>query len=95
MRLISDRDLRNVPGKVRDALAQGDVVVTSRGKPYAVLMPVQDPERLEEVLALAARIRAQMAASAIRRRAVATGLDRITDQEIDEEIRRARAERTL
>ncbi len=93
MRVVSDRDLRNVPGKIRDALAQGDVVVTSRGKPYAVLMPVANPDRLEEVLALASRIRAQMAVSSIRRKAAETGLDAITDEEIDEEIGQARRER--
>lgn len=93
MRMVTDRDLRNVPGKVRDALNQGEVVVTSRGRPYAVLMPVEDPDRLDEVLALAGRIRTQMAVSAARRKACAAGLDRLEDAEIDAEIGRARAER--
>jgi prevent-host-death family protein len=93
MRMVTDRDLRNVPGKVREALNQGEVVVTSRGRPYAVLMPVEDPARLEEVLALAARVRTQMAVSAARRKAVLAGLDRLGDAEIDAEIARARAER--
>lgn len=90
MRLISDRDLRNYPGKVREALAEGEVVVTSRGKPYAVMLPVDDPARLEDTLKLASRIRAQMAVSEIRRRAVAVGLDRITEEDIEEEIRQVR-----
>jgi prevent-host-death family protein len=90
MRLISDRDLRNYPGKVREALARGEVVVTSRGKPYAVMLPVDDPDRLDDTLKLAARLRAQMSVSEIRKRAAAAGLDRITDEEILEEIRQAR-----
>ena len=93
MRLISDRDLRNTPGKVSEALAQGDVVVTSRGKPYALMVPIADPDRLDEALLLASRLRAQLSLSRIRAKAAASGLDRIGSDEIDAEIRVERRER--
>lgn len=93
MRIINDRDLRNMPGKVRQALAQGEVVVASRGKPYAIMLPISDPERVEEALELAARIRAQMAVSSVRAKAAASGLDRLSEEEIEAEIRAAREER--
>jgi hypothetical protein len=51
---------------------------------------VDDPDRLDDTLKLAARLRAQMSVSEIRKRAAAAGLDRITDEEILEEIRQAR-----
>jgi PHD/YefM family antitoxin component YafN of YafNO toxin-antitoxin module len=93
MQVVSDREMRNEPGKVREALAQGDVVVTSRGRPYAIMIPVDDPSRVEEALALSASIRAQMAVSAIRRRAAEAGLERLGQEAIEEEIRQARAGR--
>lgn len=93
MRIISDREIRNQLGKVRKELADHDVVITSRGKPYAVLLPVDDPADVKAVLELTARIRAQMALSSVRRKAMETGLDRISASEIDEEINWARTER--
>ena len=93
MKIISDREFRNQPGKVRKELADHEVVMTSRGKPYAVLLPVDDPADVKAVLELASRIRAQMGLSSVRRKAMETGLDRISSSEIDEEINRVRAER--
>lgn len=93
MKIISDREFRNQPGKVRKELADHEVVMTSRGKPYAVLLPVDDPADVKAVLELAARIRAQMALSSVRRKAMENGLDRISASEIDEEVNRVRAER--
>ena len=93
MKMISDREFRNQPGKVRDKLANHEVVMTSRGKPYAVLLPIDDPSEVEEVLELASRIRAQMALSSVRRRASEKGLDHLSPSEIDQEIREVRKHR--
>ena len=90
MKIISDREFRNNPGKVRKELAAQEVVMTSRGKPYAVMLPIDDPENIEEVLEMSARIKAQMALSSVRQKAAATGLDRISESEIDEEIKDTR-----
>mgnify|MGYP006299250661 CR=1 FL=1 len=90
MKIISDREFRNEPGKVRKELASQEVVMTSRGRPYAVLLPVEDPSEVDEVLELAARIRAQMALSSVRRKAAETGLDKLSSTEIDKEIKTVR-----
>lgn len=93
MRFFTDREFRNEPGKIREALDTQDIVMTSRGKPYAVLLPVHDTEDVEKVLMLASRIRAQMALSSVRKKAAESGLDNITDAEIEAEIRDVRAKR--
>ncbi len=93
MKIISDREFRNEPNKVRRALNADNVVMTSRGKPYAVLLPVHDEDEVEYVLELADRIKAQMALSSVRGKAAASGLNRISDRDIDEEIRDVRQKR--
>lgn len=93
MKIISDREFRNEPGKVRKELASQEVVMTSRGKPYAVLLPVKDPSEVNEVLTLASRIRAQMALSSVRRKAAETGMDQLSTTEIDQEINEVRKQR--
>ncbi|MFN2268953.1 MAG: type II toxin-antitoxin system prevent-host-death family antitoxin [Desulfonatronovibrio sp.] len=90
MKILSDREFRNEPNKVRRAMAGQNVVMTSRGKPYAVMLPVQDEEEVEYILELADRIKAQMALSSVRKKAAETGLNRINAREIDEEIRQVR-----
>ncbi len=90
MKIISDREFRNEPGKVRKELASQEVIMTSRGRPYAVLLPVEDPSEVDEVLELATRIRAQMALSSVRRKAAETGLDKLSSTEVDEEIKAVR-----
>ena len=69
--------------------------MTSRGKPYAVLLPVQDEDEVEYILKLADRIKAQMALSSVRKKAAETGLHRISGREIDEEIRQVRQKRQV
>lgn len=89
MKFISDREIRNQPGKIREELKSGEVILTSRGKPYALMLPV-DPDRLEDMLVLTARLRALQAVARIRARAAQTGLDHVTDEEVDAEIAASR-----
>lgn len=89
MKFVSDRELRNIPGKVREALAQGDVVITSRGKPYAIMMPLSDPDRLDDLLKVTAQVKAQLALANIRRKFAEAG-DAMSDEEIEDEIKAAR-----
>jgi prevent-host-death family protein len=93
MKIVSDREFRNEPGRVRKALAEQDVVITSRGKPYAVMLPVSESQNIEEVLLLASRIRAQMALSSVRAKAAQRGLDDLTAAEINAEIQAVREQR--
>lgn len=93
MKMISDREFRNHPGKIRKELEEQDVIMTSRGKPYAVLLPVRDQSEVEQVLELASRIRAQMALSSVRGKAAESGLNDIPDSELEEEIEHVRKQR--
>lgn len=93
MRFFTDREFRNEPGKIREALDTQDIVMTSRGKPYAVMLPVNDSQDVEKVLLLASRIRAQMALSNVRRKAADVGLENLSEAQIDEEIQAVRAKR--
>lgn len=93
MQIVSDREFRNEPGKVRKALAKQDVVITSRGRPYAVLLPVSESQDIEEILLLASRIRAQMALSSVRAKSMRGGLDDLSSGEVNAEIQAVREQR--
>jgi len=86
MKFASIRDLRVKPGQVWKALkAEEDLVLTSNGKPFAVLTNV-DEDTLEDTLQVLRRRRAQAAVAGIRASALKEGLDRLTDREIETEI---------
>ena len=95
MRFISVRDLRSKSAQVWGQLAEEkELVVTSNGKPIAILSTVQE-DRLEETLAAIRRARAMAAVDAMQQRALKMGLDTMTLEEINaiiEEVRRERPE---
>jgi len=93
MEFITVRDLRTRPGQVWDKLRQQqDLVLTSNGRPIAVLSHV-DEDGVEETLAALRRARAQAALSRLRTDAATRGLDRLSANEIEMEIAAARTER--
>lgn len=93
MKFVSSREIRVNPRPVFEAAEQGDeVVVTSRGKPVALLLGIGE-EDLEETVRLVRRARAQAAVSRMRKAAVRQGSDEIRQEEIEAEIGAARRER--
>jgi antitoxin (DNA-binding transcriptional repressor) of toxin-antitoxin stability system len=93
MAFVSIRDMRTRPGEVWQQLHEdGDLVVTSSGRPFALMISAEG-EDVEELLLALRRARAQLAVSRLRKQAVERGLNRIADEEIGAEIRRARSER--
>jgi prevent-host-death family protein len=93
MKFVSSRELRINPGTVWKTLErEKDLVITSNGKPIAVLTFAGE-DNLEEILGALRQGRAQAAAVAIRRAAVDRGLDRLTDKDIHEIIRKERQAR--
>lgn len=93
MQFISVRQLRaNAASAWRKLSEDDDVVITSNGKPIAVLLPV-DEGTLEQQLSLVRRIRAQSALNRIHEQATRLELDSISEQEIEEEVASARKER--
>lgn len=92
MNLITVRDLRNRPGTVWRQLArQQELIVTSKGRPIALLSPVDEGD-VERTLTMIRRARALAALSRMRESATAAGASQMTMDEIDEEIRQARQE---
>jgi prevent-host-death family protein len=92
MKFVSTREIRVNPKPVFDALGEDEVVVTSRGKPVALLVGVSG-EDLEETVRLIRHARAQAAVSRMRKAAARKGLDRMGRGEIEEEVRVARSNR--
>ncbi|MQA88691.1 MAG: hypothetical protein GEU90_00445 [Gemmatimonas sp.] len=90
LRMVSMRDLRNTPGRFWKTLKrEGAVVLAVNGVPKAVVLSVPDGD-LETVVKLATRVRAQQATEAARRISRERGTDRLTLEEIDQEVREAR-----
>lgn len=88
MEFVSSREIRVNPRPVFDLLGEErEVVVTSRGKPVALMVGVSG-EDFEETIRLLRRAKAQAAVSRVR---AVGGV--ASDEEIEAEIRAARDER--
>ena len=93
MEFITIRDLRLRPSEVWDKLRQQhEIVLTSNGRPVAVIADVREGN-VEETISALRRARAQTAVSRLRQAAAAGGLEGMSDAEIEAEIARARHER--
>ena len=92
MKYVATRELRNRPGAFQDLVEEEDVVLTSSGKPFALVIGVDDAN-VEETVRLVRRVRAEQALSRLRKRAAEQGLDRLPDSEIETEVQAARRAR--
>lgn len=93
MKFISIRDLRNQSGVIQRAVSEETVTLTSNGRPFALVVGLDESEDPVELERLIRQARAQWAVSRIRKRAREAGLDTLTEADIEAEIRAARAER--
>ena len=90
MKFVSSRELRISPGTVWKKLDQEkDLVITSNGRPIGVLT-LANEDSLEDVLASLRAGRAQYAVVSMRRSAVARGLNKWSDKDIQDVIRKGR-----
>ena len=93
MKFVTIRELRQNTHKLKDALKKsGKIVLTSNGKPIALVMPVDELSMEEELIALR-QAEAHMALERIRAKAKARGLDKLSFAEIDRIIAESRRER--
>jgi antitoxin (DNA-binding transcriptional repressor) of toxin-antitoxin stability system len=93
MKFISVRDLRGKSAEVwRDLPVEREVVVTSNGRPIAILSAVSE-SNLEESLSAIRQARAIEAVMSLQRRSVERGLDGMTMEEIDAEVKAVRQKR--
>lgn len=93
MKFVSVRDLRGKSAQVwKDLPDEKEMIITSNGRPIAILASVSD-SNLEESLAAFRQARAVEAVASLQRRSVARGTDRISMDEIEAEIREVRKRR--
>ena len=94
MDFVSVRELRSRSAAVWRSLARDkDLVVTSNGKPIAVLSATT-ASTLEASLAALRQARAQLAVAAMQQHAREAGANRLTLEEINAEISAARQKRS-
>lgn len=93
MRFVSVRDLRGKSAEVwRDLPGEREMVITSNGRPVAILAAVSE-SNLEESLAAFRQARAVDAVAAMQRRSVSLGNDALTVPDIETEIAAVRQAR--
>jgi len=93
MRLVSVRELRGRSAAIWKELAEEkDLVITSNGKPIALLSATTE-ETLEESLAAVRRSRVLSAVTAMQQASLKAGTDQFTQKEIEAEIEAVRRER--
>lgn len=90
MKMTPIRELRVKPGKVwKDLRETKELVITSRGQPVAIMVPVTADD-LEDALRFIRQARFQGNIRKLQQHAARKGLDKLTMEEIDEEIRQTR-----
>ncbi len=93
MKFISVRDLRGKSAEVwKELPVEREVVVTSNGRPIAILSAVSE-SNLEESLSAIRQARAAEAVMSLQRRSVEKGTNIVTMEEIDAEIEAVRKKR--
>jgi prevent-host-death family protein len=93
MRFVSVRDFRSKSANVWKRLKQEDeMVITSNGKPVALLTSLSD-ENLNETIKTIRKAKAMAAVGAMQLKAAQGGLQKMTLNEINEEINKIRRDR--
>ena len=94
MEFVPYRVLRNKPSALRQQLReQGELVVTVDGKPFAVMIDLGGSDNMDEIMLLVSRLRAQIAARAIRSQARREDLEQMSAEQVDALIQKARQEK--
>jgi antitoxin (DNA-binding transcriptional repressor) of toxin-antitoxin stability system len=86
MKFVSVRDLRGKSADIwRELPEEREMVITSNGRPVAILAAVNE-SNLEESLAAFRQTRAIDAVASVQRRSVARGADALTSEDVNAEI---------
>jgi antitoxin (DNA-binding transcriptional repressor) of toxin-antitoxin stability system len=85
MRFISVREMNTKPKEVWRKIKEEELVITLNGKPIALLSEVSE-ETLEKTIRMIRRSRALMALEEMQKKSLASGLDKMTNAEIEAEI---------
>lgn len=94
MNQLAIKDLK-APKLVRETLATyGSALVTNNGKPMAMLIDIQEGETPEELSKAISLARGRLALTSLRAASRRKGLDSMTGDEIEAEIKAARKVRS-
>lgn len=94
MKFISVRDFRENSARIWQELpGQREMVITSNGRPVAILAAVNE-STLEEALSAFRTARAVEAVAETQKRSLEHGTDRISMDEIEAEIKAVRKQRS-
>jgi antitoxin (DNA-binding transcriptional repressor) of toxin-antitoxin stability system len=93
MRFVSVRDLRGKSAEVwRDLPGEREMVITSNGRPVAILAAVNE-SNLEESLSAFRQVRAIDAVAEIQRQSAQQGTSKLTMVDVEAEIAAVRKKR--
>jgi antitoxin (DNA-binding transcriptional repressor) of toxin-antitoxin stability system len=92
MRFISVRDLNTKPKEIWSKIKDEEVVITSNGKPIALLSGVTE-ETLEKTVRAIRRSRALIALEEMQKKAIELGFDKWTDSQMESKIKAVRKSR--
>ena len=93
MKFLSIRDLRGKSAQVWETLPEErEMIVTNNGRPVAILSSVNE-SNLEEYLSALRQARAIQAVNALQRQSVEKGTDKLSLEEINQEIKESRRKR--
>jgi len=94
MKFLSVKDLRTKSAQIWQQLPrEKEMIITNNGRPVAILSSINDTNFEESVSAIR-RARASEALVAIHKESIRKGLDKISIDDINEEIKAARENRT-
>jgi len=95
MSFVSFRELRTSTARINEMLTDdGKIVVTSNGKPKAIMIQVDESD-FEDTLAMLNQLRLAKSIKSIRTAAQRSGAAKMTPDEINAEIKQVRKERKL
>ena len=90
MRFVTIRDFRTSSANIWKSLPkEQELVITNNGKPVALLTPLSD-RNLEETLSMIRRSKTISAVKMIQQESIKNGTDKITLEEINNEIKMSR-----
>ena len=93
MEFITIRDFKTSSVNIWERLAQEqEMIITNNGKPVALLTPLSD-KTLEDTLVAVRRAKATNAVKLIQQQSKKNGTDKMSLEEINNEIKLARKER--
>jgi hypothetical protein len=88
MRFVSSREIRNNPAVL---WKNDETVITVNGKPKVIVMKIDGD--LKEILNFIEKIRVQIAVEKLRMFSLEKGLNKLSDDEIEEIVREVRKEK--